>query len=91
MKEKILISAGEVSGDLHAAGLISELKKIKPGLEFFGLGGKQMQAQGVKILHHVDQLSFLGFWEVVKHLGFIRQVRRDILNEIDSKSCRLAY
>ncbi len=85
-----MIVAGEVSGDLHAAGLISELKKIKPEIEFFGIGGSQMQNQGVKILYHTDQMAFLGFWEVLRHLGFIRQVRQDLLREIDRQPCRLA-
>ena len=90
MKERILIVAGEVSGDLHAAGLISELKKIKPELEFFGIGGSQMQNQGVKILYHTDQMAFLGFWEVLRHLGFIRKVRQSLLEEIGRQPCRLA-
>ncbi|OGC90472.1 MAG: lipid-A-disaccharide synthase [candidate division Zixibacteria bacterium RBG_16_48_11] len=90
MKERILIVAGEVSGDLHAAGLISALKKIKPELEFFGIGGSQMQNRGVKVLYHTDKMAFLGFWEVLRHLGFIRQVRRSLLEEIDGRPCRLA-
>jgi lipid-A-disaccharide synthase len=90
VKERILIVAGEVSGDLHAAGLISELKKIKPEMEFFGIGGSQMQTQGVKILYHTDQMAFLGFWEVLRHLGFIRKVRQSLLEEIGRHSCRLA-
>lgn len=90
MKERILIVAGEVSGDLHAAGLISELKKIKPEHEVFGIGGSQMQNQGVKISYHTDKMAFLGFWEVLRHLGFIREVRRSLLKEIDRQPCRLA-
>jgi len=85
-----LIVAGEVSGDLHAAGLIAELKKTRPELEFFGIGGSQMQNQGVKILYHTDKMAFLGFWEVLRHLEFIRKVRRSLVKEIGRQPCRLA-
>lgn len=90
MSKRILIVAGEVSGDLHAAGLIQEMLKIDPNLEFFGIGGEEMGKRGVKLLYHVDQLSFMGFWEVLKHLEFIRQVRKSLMQEVDSKNPKLA-
>ena len=90
MSKRILIVAGEVSGDLHAAGLIQEMLKLHPNLEFFGIGGEEMKKKGVRLLYHVDQLSFMGFWEVLKHLKFIRQVRRGLLQEVDSNNSKLA-
>ena len=35
MKKKVLIIAGEASGDLHGAGLVRELKKINPDIEYY--------------------------------------------------------
>lgn len=90
MTKRILVLAGEVSGDLHAAGLIKELQRLRPDLEFLGIGGEQMKACGVKLFYHINQLSFLGFWEVVKHLNFIRQVKKRLLAEMDSDPCHLA-
>lgn len=90
MSQRILIVAGEVSGDLHASGLIKELLKIKPGLEFFGIGGGLMKASGVRLLYDVKQLSFMGFWEVLKHLKFVRQVRKEVLREVEAGFCQLA-
>ena len=43
IKEKIFIIAGEDSGDLHGAKLISEIKKINPSADFYGIGGNRMQ------------------------------------------------
>ncbi len=90
MSQRILISAGEVSGDRHAAGLIQELQRIKPGIEFFGLGGYEMKNLGVSILYRVDQLSFMGFWEILKHIKFIRKVKENLLKEVDRQPCKLA-
>ncbi|MCI0531336.1 MAG: lipid-A-disaccharide synthase [candidate division Zixibacteria bacterium] len=89
MKKRVLISAAEVSGDLHASGLMLELLKIDPRLEFFGLGGDKMAKAGCKLLYHAKQLSFMGFWEVLRNLNFIRRVRKNLLRELDSSPCRL--
>ena len=42
----IFLSAGDPSGDNATAHLLASLKKLKPGLNFFGFGGKQMKALG---------------------------------------------
>jgi lipid-A-disaccharide synthase len=90
MKKRILVVAGEVSGDLHAAGLIQELQKMTSDLEFFGIGGDKMKSCGVKSLFHINQLSVLGFWEVLKHLNFFRRVKNQLLAEVEASSCHLA-
>ena len=43
---KILISAGEVSGDLHAAAVTAAIKKIDPTVEVFGMGGDALRDAG---------------------------------------------
>lgn len=40
---KIMMSAGEASGDLHGGALAAELKKLRPDIELFGMGGSDMQ------------------------------------------------
>ncbi|MFH1577899.1 MAG: lipid-A-disaccharide synthase, partial [Candidatus Omnitrophota bacterium] len=63
MKNKILVVAGEASGDLHAANLIKEIKAITPSTEFFGLGGVKMEKQGVKLYANIVDLAVVGFVE----------------------------
>ncbi|MFH0886708.1 MAG: lipid-A-disaccharide synthase, partial [bacterium] len=41
--KKIVISAGEVSGDIHAAALIQEIKKYAPSIRFYGMGGEKLR------------------------------------------------
>ena len=81
MKKKLLIVAGEMSGDRHAADLVIALNKRDPNLEFSGIGGDRLENAGVKILYHISQLAFLGFVEIIKHIPFIRKVFNRIKSE----------
>ena len=58
---KIMLSAGEASGDLNASFLAAELKKIHPGTELFGMGGAKMPEQGVRLLEDPTNPGILGF------------------------------
>ncbi len=78
----IFISAGEASGDTHAAGVVRELKQRYPGATFFGIGGDLMQEAGVELIEHASRMSFMGFAEVVRHLPFIIATRTKVLAEI---------
>jgi lipid-A-disaccharide synthase len=66
--------AGEASGDMHGAGLVKALKMKNPNLNIFGIGGDNMAREGVELIYHTRDLSFLGFFEVIKHLPFIQKV-----------------
>lgn len=79
MSKKLLIIAGEASGDLHGSALIKEMKKIDHDIEIFGIGGDKMINAGMKTLFHINAMSFLGFIEIIKHLPFIRKVKQDIV------------
>jgi lipid-A-disaccharide synthase len=74
MKKKILISAGEPSGDLHASNLLRELSALRPDLEFHGIGCEKMESSGVKLFERMDKHSIIGLWEVFEKLGFIRSL-----------------
>ncbi|MBD3409212.1 MAG: lipid-A-disaccharide synthase [Ignavibacteriales bacterium] len=82
---KLMIVAGERSGDMHGANLLRELKRREPSLEAFGVGGDEMIAQGLDARFHIDDLAFLGFAEVVKHLPFIRKARRALVEAARSE------
>ena len=82
MVRDILFVAGEVSGDLHAAGVARELKAQGAPFRLTGIGGDQMRAAGVELLEHVEQLAVMGFVEVLqhvpKHWALLRELRRRI-------------
>lgn len=79
---KLMIIAGETSGDLHGGQLVRELKALDPGLEIFGIGGDRMRAEGMELFYHVSELSFMGLAEVIGHLPFIRSVMRKLETEL---------
>jgi len=64
----VLFIAGEASGDLHAAGVAEELGRIRPSLKLSGVGGPRMKAAGVELIESYDQMSVMGFVEVIRHL-----------------------
>jgi len=68
---KYYIIAGEASGDLHGSNLIKELKKKDAEADIRCWGGDKMQAAGGHVVKHIKDLAFMGFFEVVKHLGTI--------------------
>lgn len=81
MTRSILIIAGETSGDKHAARLVQSLKK-REDMRVIGIGGDNMKAAGAELLHHVKEMSVMGFSEVISKLPFFRRVRRDLLAAI---------
>jgi lipid-A-disaccharide synthase len=69
------ISAGEASGDIHAADLIAELRKAAPDATFTFLGGDLMAAAaGHAPLTHYREMAYMGFAEVLRHLPTIAQI-----------------
>ena len=87
-KNKLMIITGEVSGDLIGASLIRELKSLKPDLKITGIGGDKMKSAGMDLIYHTDQMAFLGFVEVVKHLPFIHQVQKKLIDVIKKEEIR---
>ncbi len=70
--QKILIVAGEASGDLLGAHLAKAILALEPNTILIGMGGPQMQSAGVDIIIDADKLAVVGVWEILKHLGDIR-------------------
>lgn len=81
----LMIIAGEISGDLIGASLIKELKKLDPKIETYGIGGNKMQTEGMNILYHINQMAFLGFSEIVRHLPFLKKVQSELLTIVKKK------
>jgi lipid-A-disaccharide synthase len=82
---KIFLSAGELSGDIHGAALISKAKESKfqnYNFEFFGLGGKEMELRGFRLIHTIDETAVMGFTEIIGSIAKILKVRRDLVKAI---------
>lgn len=89
-RKKILIVAGEASGDLHAAKLVEAIKKIYPETSFFGLGGRNLKQQGAELSGDLTKFAVVGFWEVLKKLPKFKKIFRDILKVSDRQKPDLA-
>jgi lipid-A-disaccharide synthase len=92
--KKIMIMAGEASGDLHGSNLAREISKADPSIALFGVGSRNMRAAGVTLLADASDISVVGISEVISHLGviygvysklkqFLKQERPDLLILID--------
>ena len=79
MRPKILVSAGETSGDLYAALLVEELRRIWPEAEFFGCTGPKLRAAGVRTVVDAASLAVVGLFEVVAHIPRIYGEYRKLL------------
>ncbi len=69
---KILISAGEASGDRLGAGLARALRARRPDIELLGMGGDEMAEAGVRLVQHASEVAVVGIVEVLAHLPAIR-------------------
>jgi lipid-A-disaccharide synthase len=72
VSKKVMISAGEASGELYGAMLSREVKKLWPDIQIFGIGGPQMESEGVDLIARIS--GVIGFTEAVRHLGEIRRI-----------------
>lgn len=77
-KKRIVIVAGEASGDLHASNLVRELLAWDKNLEITGIGGRHMEEAGVKLLSDLARFGVTGLIEVFRHLRVIKQAFRAI-------------
>lgn len=82
---KIMLSAGEASGDLHGGNLAKMLKELCPTAELFGMGGSQMEKAGVEILRGIDDLGVMGLGGSIKLIRKLFQIRTLLLEEAERR------
>lgn len=87
---KILMMAGEVSGDYQGSFLARALREQRPDIELFGTGGAHMRAAGVELRHEMAHLSSVGFLEPVRYLLPLKSIYRDMTRLVRSERPDLA-
>ncbi|MBV8912056.1 MAG: lipid-A-disaccharide synthase, partial [Acetobacteraceae bacterium] len=81
----IYLLAGEASGDVLGARLMSALARLRPDAEFAGVGGPRMEAGGLSSLHPISDLAVMGLVEVLPRIRAIRKRFLETLEDIDRR------
>ncbi len=80
MSRRVVLVAGEASGDLHGAALLREMQRLVPELQASGVGGPHLRAAGMEVLTDTSEVQTMGFVETFGTLGRLlrtyRQLRR---------------
>ncbi len=84
--KKILLVAGEVSGDLHGSYLVEAIHRIDPEIQFFGVGGEGLKRVGMRLLHHSQSLSVVGITEVFVKLRSILKALRTLKRSLEREN-----
>jgi lipid-A-disaccharide synthase len=82
VKRRVAVVAGEASGDLLGGALIRALRTRWPGLEFVGIAGPRMIAEGAHSLYPMEKLAVRGYVEVLKSLRELLAIRRGLAREL---------
>ncbi len=91
MPKKILIIAGEASSDYHAASLVKAINSISDDMDFFGIGGEDMQNAGVNVIYNIIDLAVIGPVDLIKYYNKLRRIYNDLCYRIkqDKPDCAL--
>jgi lipid-A-disaccharide synthase len=81
--KRVLLVAGEASGDLHGGFLVEELQRQLPGVEIAGVGGDHLRARGIDILADVRLLSAAGLVEIISSLRRHHRVMELLKHQMD--------
>ena len=84
-QKQILIICGEPSGELHAANLISAIKKTDPKIKVLGVGSSLLAQAGADIIFDIKGLGVMGLFDVIKKLPRFIGLKRTILDKLASE------
>jgi len=79
--DPVLIVAGEVSGDIHAGNMLHELRRIRPRVSGWGVGGERLAEAGLECVVATDELSHMGLVEVLRELPRLRGILDRLVRE----------
>lgn len=82
---KILISAGEASGDIHAAAVTAAIKNIEPAAEVFGMGGDALRHAGGEVLFDIKEHGVMGFAEIICKLPALFRLRNNFIKVMEER------
>lgn len=86
----ILVVAGERSGDLHLAPVVSAIRKNSPSTHFWGAGGEMMATEGVELLSTTSRLAVMGFTGVPRVLPELARFKKLVLRRVAAERTPLA-
>jgi lipid-A-disaccharide synthase len=86
----LLWSAGEASGDRHAADVVRAIRDLRPGVRSIGLGGPAMAAAGVELIAGMEEVAVVGLTEVLGRWREILGVRRRLIRRLADRNDRPA-
>jgi lipid-A-disaccharide synthase len=83
---RVMISAGEASGEMYGAELLEALRELSGGgVECFGMGGERMSEAGCELVIHARDVAVVGLFEVLSHLPGIYRKFHELLAEVDRR------
>ena len=82
---KIMISAGEASGDVHAAALTREILKLDPTAQVYGMGGDGLREAGGEVLFDIKDHGVMGLVEIIRKLPALFRLRSDFAEVMDKR------
>ncbi len=89
-ERKILIVAGETSGDLHGAHLVKAALSLDPKLHFYGIGGEYLRSMGIEVVFDNSNVAVVGIVEVLSKLRSIYRIFRWLKRSLDRDKPALA-
>jgi len=89
MKSCLLI-AGEKSGEEHAMSFYKELKHEQPDTKFFGVGGDELEKEGLELVYNLKDFSTWGISEAIKKVPFYYKALKKIEAEVERRGCKTA-
>src|SRR6185369_15355135 len=75
-RRRVLLVAGEASGDMHGADLVTALRTLVPDVEVRGIGGAGLRAAGMETIIDTTSISTMGFLEAGERLGAVLRAYR---------------
>ncbi|OGH02112.1 MAG: lipid-A-disaccharide synthase [Candidatus Lambdaproteobacteria bacterium RIFOXYD1_FULL_56_27] len=82
---RLMVIAGEASGDLHGGHVLGQLKTLIPDLEAFGTGGPLLAEAGVELYYRAEEMAVIGFKEVLKNYSFYKSIFDKMVSLLDQR------